>query len=90
MQTVLPSDTNLIGAYWIDEQITAVTRDGKKCRYWNLEEIMNDKKGMGRFTEEQFLEICILAGCDFLPSIPYVGMKKAIEWMLACQSYKKV
>ena len=29
------------------------------------------------FTMEHFLEMCIMSGCDYLPSIPGIGVKKA-------------
>ncbi|CAK9203483.1 unnamed protein product [Sphagnum troendelagicum] len=35
-----------------------------------------------KFTDELFLGMCVLAGCDFLPSIPGIGLKKAHSLVL--------
>ena len=31
-------------------------------------------------TADQFLRMCVLSGCDYLPSIKGVGVKKALSW----------
>ena len=31
------------------------------------------ERGQGSFTAEQFLDMCILMGCDYCPKIPGVG-----------------
>lgn len=33
--------------------------------------------GLQSFTRQHFLEMCIMSGCDFLPSLPSIGIKKA-------------
>jgi exonuclease-1 len=42
------------------------------------------------FTGDMFLETCILAGCDYLPSIPGIAFKKAHKHMKEFRNYKKV
>lgn len=34
-----------------------------------------------QFTLDKFRYMCILSGCDYLPSIPGVGLKKAREFI---------
>ena len=36
------------------------------------------------------LQLCILAGCDFLPNLPGVGIKKAHSLMRKYRSFAKV
>lgn len=38
----------------------------------------------------QFLEMCILSGCDYLPSIPGFGLKKAYLAIKQHGNYTKV
>ncbi|XP_043695087.1 exonuclease 1 [Telopea speciosissima] len=58
----------------------------KMDRYGNGEEIVLEKvfnSGTGlspsfrNFNKELFTGICVLAGCDFLPSVPGIGIKRA-------------
>lgn len=32
---------------------------------------------MGEFSQEQFMEMCVMSGCDYLPSVAGIGLKKA-------------
>eukprot|EP00644_Phytophthora_capsici_P001019 jgi/Phyca11/121304/e_gw1.43.476.1 len=49
-------------------------------------------KGMSfhMFTEQMFLEMCIFSGCDYLPSIPGFGLKKAYTAMKQHGSFTKI
>jgi 5'-3' exonuclease len=38
---------------------------------------LNRELNFSGFTMEHFLEMCVLSGCDYLPSIPGIGVKKA-------------
>ncbi|KAI9034484.1 PIN domain-like protein [Hyaloraphidium curvatum] len=40
----------------------------------------------GKFTDEKFRWMCILSGCDYLPSIPNLGLKKAYKLLVRCSS----
>eukprot|EP00877_Chromochloris_zofingiensis_P012929 jgi/Chrzof1/7890/Cz02g40050.t1 len=42
------------------------------------------------FSHDTFLQMCILAGCDFLPSLPGIGMKKAHQQMRKYKNFTKV
>ncbi|KAL4177581.1 hypothetical protein KRP22_002511 [Phytophthora ramorum] len=54
----------------------------------------NLKKNKGlvfhMFTEQMFLEMCIFSGCDYLPSIPGFGLKKAYTAMKQHGSFTKI
>lgn len=42
------------------------------------------------FTKQMFLEMCILSGCDYLQSLPGMGLKKAHGLVKKFKSYDKV
>lgn len=42
------------------------------------------------FTKQMFLEMCILSGCDYLQSLPGMGLKKAHTFIKKFKSYDKV
>lgn len=42
------------------------------------------------FTETQFRQMCILSGCDYLPSIPGMGLKKAYKYLKKWKTVPKV
>ncbi|KAL6758969.1 PIN domain-like protein [Haematococcus lacustris] len=42
------------------------------------------------FSHTMFLEMCIMAGCDFLPSLPGIGAKRAYAHMKKFRSFVKV
>jgi 5'-3' exonuclease len=38
----------------------------------------------------QFLDMCLFAGCDYLPSIPGLGIKTAYKLIKQHRTFKKV
>ncbi|KAE9358243.1 Exonuclease 1 [Phytophthora rubi] len=53
---------------------------------------LKKNKGMSfhMFTEQMFLEMCIFSGCDYLPSIPGYGLKKAYTAIKQHGSFTKI
>ncbi len=45
---------------------------------------------LSSFTDDMILNMCILSGCDYLPSIPGLGLKKAHDFIKKFGSYHKV
>ena len=39
---------------------------------------------------ENFASTCVMAGCDFLPNIPNIGIKRALKQMQISGNYEKV
>ncbi|KAK9813956.1 hypothetical protein WJX73_006770 [Symbiochloris irregularis] len=62
----------------------------------NCEEICLKNMALNRdlslvgFTPQMFLEMCILAGCDFLKAIPGIGIRKAHAQMQKLKSFDRV
>ena len=48
---------------------------GQEIRYADV--TANRDLSFAGFTPDQFLEMCVMSGCDYLPSLPGVGIKKA-------------
>ena len=48
---------------------------GQEIRYADV--VVNRELSFVGFTPDQFLEMCVMSGCDYLPSLPGVGIKRA-------------
>ena len=58
---------------------------GDEIRYEDLPR--NRGLRFDQFTPDLFLQMCCMSGCDYLPSLPNVGMKKAHQAMRKCREY---
>jgi len=58
---------------------------GDEIRYEDLPR--NRGLRFDQFTPDLFLQMCCMSGCDYLPSLPSVGMKKAHQAMRKCREY---
>lgn len=61
---------------------------GVECRYSMLEK--NKDLNLIGFTKQMVLEMCILSGCDYLQSLPGMGLKKAHALMKKFKTYDQV
>lgn len=61
---------------------------GVEFQYSKLE--LNKELRFAGFTKQMFLEMCILSGCDYLQSLPGMGVKKAHALIKRFTSYEKV
>lgn len=50
----------------------------------------NKELSFAGFTKQMFLEMCIMSGCDYLQSLPGMGLKKAHALIKKFKSYDKV
>lgn len=50
----------------------------------------NKELNLTGFTKQMLLEMCILSGCDYLQSLPGMGLKKAHALIKKFKSYDKV
>jgi exonuclease-1 len=86
---VITEDSDLI-AHGCQSVFTKMGSDGSgiEIRYDDL----GKNRGMSfiGFTPEMFLEMCILSGCDYLPSVSGVGLKKAHSLIRRFKTYTKV
>jgi flap endonuclease-1 len=57
-----------------------------KIQEFSLGKILSDLE----MTFEQFIDLCILLGCDYCPSIKGIGPKKAYELMVHHKSIENI
>ncbi|GAX72975.1 hypothetical protein CEUSTIGMA_g428.t1 [Chlamydomonas eustigma] len=62
--------------------------NGEEVQYDSL--IHNQGLSFVGFTEDMFMATCIMAGCDFLTSLPSIGFKKAHQHMKKYRDFVKV
>jgi len=83
---VLSTDTDNL-AYGCPRLITKIFVDNsnktKKCTMYYLDDILSSLQ----FTYTQFLEFCIMCGCDFNTNVPGIGPVKAYKLI---QMYKTI
>lgn len=86
---VITEDSDLI-AHGCRSVFTKMAGDGSGI------EIRFEELGRNRglsfvgFTPDMFLEMCVLSGCDYLPSLNGVGVKKAHSLIRRFKTYNKV
>lgn len=75
-------DSDLI-PYGVESCIYKLDRYGN-CTVVTKESLANKSKtslDISHMTQRQRVQLCILAGCDYLPSIEGIGIRKALEFM---------
>jgi flap endonuclease-1 len=74
VDAVLSDDTDVL-AYGAPVFISKIDYKTRTCRYIQYDKVLTD---MG-LTSEQFLEFCIMCGCDYNSRIPKVGPVNALK-----------
>ena len=82
---VITEDSDLI-LYGCKKILYKLSEEGE-CDYLNLSEDRNKNmnetvyiKSFLSFSEEKQIMACVMAGCDYIPSIKGIGLKKAIKY----------
>lgn len=52
--------------------------------------VRNRELDFNNFTKQMVLQMCIMSGCDYLPSLPGMGVKRAHGLIKRFKSYQKV
>lgn len=89
VSAVITEDSDLI-AHGCKSVFTKMSPDGSGIEI-RFEEL-GKNRGMSfvGFTPQMFLEMCVLSGCDYLPSLAGVGLKKAHSLIRRFKTYNKV
>lgn len=61
---------------------------GEEFRFGDI--VQNKDLNFRNFTKDMVLEMCVMTGCDYLPSLPGMGIKRAHGLMCRFKSYRKV
>ncbi|CAN8292707.1 unnamed protein product [Cochlearia groenlandica] len=88
---VITEDSDLL-AYGCKAVIFKMDRYGKaeELVLDNVFQAVDQKPSFHNFDQELFTAMCVLAGCDFLPSVPGVGISRAHGFISKYQSVERV
>ncbi|MEW5306929.1 MAG: hypothetical protein WDW36_009359 [Sanguina aurantia] len=86
---VITEDSDLL-AYGCPRVLFKLDKHGNGEEIQLQELVLNKGLNFEGFTPDMFLATCILSGCDFLPNIPGLGVKKAHAAMRKGRSFSQV
>ncbi|XP_031259371.1 exonuclease 1 [Pistacia vera] len=88
---VITEDSDLI-AYGCQATVFKMDRhgNGEELLLDNAFESSNGTPSFRNFDQELFIGMCVLAGCDFLPSVPGIGIAKAYSMVSKYRNLDRV
>ncbi|CAO2818131.1 unnamed protein product [Amaranthus hypochondriacus] len=88
---VISEDSDLL-AYGCPSVVFKMDKfgNGEEIVLENILKSTNSKPSFRKFTTSLFTDMCVLAGCDFLPSIPGIGISKAHALVSKYQNINRV
>ncbi|KAK4440107.1 Exonuclease 1 [Sesamum alatum] len=89
VEGVITEDSDLI-AFGCPRIIYKMDKFGQGVEFKNAMLQYNKELNLAGFTQMMLLEMCILSGCDYLPSLPGMGLKKAHALMKKFKSHENV
>lgn len=75
---------------YIMQIIYKMDKFGQGVEFKNAMIQQNKDLNLAGFTQMMLLEMCILSGCDYLQSLPGMGLKKAHALIKRFRSHEKV
>ncbi len=84
---VITEDSDLV-AYGCPHILFKLDKHGY-AQHIAFEQVLASQTFAG-FSAAMFVEMCILSGCDFLPNVPGIGMKKAYGFMKSLKGHRAV
>ncbi|KAL5772087.1 hypothetical protein ACOSQ2_012011 [Xanthoceras sorbifolium] len=89
VDAVITEDSDLI-AFGCSRIIFKMDKFGQGVEFQSSMLPKNKDLSFAGFTRQMLLEMCILSGCDYLPSLPGMGLKRAHALISKFKSYEKV
>nr|XP_009604428.1 exonuclease 1 isoform X1 [Nicotiana tomentosiformis]XP_033512784.1 exonuclease 1 isoform X1 [Nicotiana tomentosiformis] len=89
VDAVITEDSDLI-AFGCPRIIYKMDKFGQGLEFRCSKLDQNKELNLTGFTKQMLLEMCILSGCDYLQSLPGMGLKKAHALIKKFKSYDKV
>ncbi|KAL3820200.1 hypothetical protein ACJIZ3_006105 [Penstemon smallii] len=89
VEAVITEDSDLI-VFGCPRIIYKMDKFGQGVEYKNSMLHQNKELNLSGFTQTMVLEMCILSGCDYLQSLPGMGLKKAHSLIKKFKSHEKV
>ncbi|KAJ1285660.1 hypothetical protein BS78_03G295000 [Paspalum vaginatum] len=89
VDAVITEDSDLI-PFGCSRIIFKMDKFGQGVEYQITRLERNRELDFNGFTRQMLLEMCILSGCDYLPSLPGMGVKRAHALIQKLKCYEKV
>ncbi|KAL7089238.1 hypothetical protein ACP275_13G176900 [Erythranthe tilingii] len=89
VDAVITEDSDLI-AFGCPRIIYKMDKYGQGVEFKNATLQHNKELNLAGFTQTMLLEMCILSGCDYLSSLPGMGLKKAHALIKKFKSHENV
>ncbi|KAK1368860.1 Exonuclease 1 [Heracleum sosnowskyi] len=89
VDAVITEDSDLI-PFGCPRIIYKMDKFGQGVEFQSSRLQQNKDLNLTGFTKQMFLEMCILSGCDYLQSLPGMGLKRAHALIKKFKSYDKV
>ncbi|XP_047940413.1 exonuclease 1 [Salvia hispanica] len=89
VEAVITEDSDLI-AFGCPRIIYKMDKFGQGVEFKSAMLQHNKELNLEGFTQMMLLEMCILSGCDYLPSLPGMGLKKAHALMKKFKNHENV
>ncbi|KAJ9565784.1 hypothetical protein OSB04_001750 [Centaurea solstitialis] len=89
VDAVITEDSDLI-PFGCPRIIYKMDKFGQGVEFQHSKLQHNKDLNLAGFTKQMILEMCILSGCDYLQSLPGMGLKKAHALIKKFKSYDKV
>eukprot|EP00624_Nannochloropsis_granulata_P006604 evm.model.NODE_49765_length_66778_cov_45.246429.11 len=86
---VITEDSDTI-PYGCRRVLFKLDKEGKAHEIESHNLSLNDEHDFEGWTENMFLDMCLLAGCDYLPNLPGLGIKTAHKLVRQHRTYKKI
>ncbi|RZR82324.1 hypothetical protein BHM03_00008711 [Ensete ventricosum] len=93
VEAVITEDSDLIPfgcSRHVIQIIFKMDKFGQGVEFQSLHLGKNKELDLTGFTKRMLLEMCIFSGCDYLPSLPGMGLKRAHALVKRLKSYDKV
>ncbi|VAH80388.1 unnamed protein product [Triticum turgidum subsp. durum] len=92
VDAVITEDSDLIpfGCSRVPHIIFKMDKFGQGVEFQITRLERNRELDLNGFTKQMLLEMCILSGCDYLPSLPGMGVKRAHALIQKLKSHEKV
>ncbi|URD88793.1 HhH2 [Musa troglodytarum] len=89
VDAVITEDSDLI-PFGCSRIIFKMDKFGQGVEFQSLHLGKNKELDLTGFTKRMLLEMCIFSGCDYLPSVPGMGLKRAHALVKRLKSYDKL
>uniref|UniRef100_A0A453FNR0 XPG-I domain-containing protein n=1 Tax=Aegilops tauschii subsp. strangulata TaxID=200361 RepID=A0A453FNR0_AEGTS len=89
VDAVITEDSDLI-PFGCSRIIFKMDKFGQGVEFQITRLEQNRELDLNGFTKQMLLEMCILSGCDYLPSLPGMGVKRAHALIQKLKSHEKV